>query len=385
MKKYFLMAIMAATTLSFLSCEKKDKEEQGGGDQPAATPVVVLSDDEFDLPLGYKYQLSAVLSPAKDIAISWISTNTKAVEVDEEGWIYGIAEGTAKVIASAEGYKSDTCVVNVVDPYTQFGWAGCEIWNFNRDEDENPIILNPNIVNVPLTSGDSVPCVLASAYALLWSQGMDFNETSGWTGSGYLSILDVPVYMIAAESGPWAQYNGYYITIGGILIVDPKGYNPADTAYVCCAPAAQLIDPEKHYAYITGQGDEEGITGSTVEYIDWAAEEEYAYEALLGEGVYVFADEDFGQIMYNSIVYWSDGFYGLALNAEGTAFKEPLEFANFKGYQYKYAPSSAPAKAPMHRSQFVKVNKQNNAVRMQNIKKLANEKKINSLRGISRF
>ena len=374
MKKYFLLATMAVVAVALISCDKKKDEEPGGGNTPQPKEYkVVLSENELDLPQGYKYQLAATITPANNATITWTSTDEKIAPVDEEGYVYGVAYGTAKIIASAEGAKADTCVVTVYDPLERFAWAGWDTWNYNKDEAGNPIVLNDQLTYVHLTSGDSVRCVLASAYAFLWSEGIDINNSGHLEGEGYIAKLNVvPVYMISEEPGSkWAQYNGKYIGSSYLEVVKYSEFS-TDSAYT--AAAAILIDPAKHHAYLTDETGtaEKGIDGAYLTWINTADDEDYyPYEGLLGTGVYVYSNDE---LYYRSVVGWSDGFYGLAVNEEGTAFVQPYTFANFKAYQYTKLPDqSAPAKAPARPTSISKSYTKISATKL-NVKAIKAEK-----------
>ena len=350
MKKYFLMATLALVTVALIGCkDKKSEETEDPGQQTEQTVKVVLSQSELELAIGGEATLFATLSPAKNLEITWTTSDAKIATVDAEGVVTGVAEGTATITASAEGATAATCTVTVVDPLTQFAWAGCEIWGLVKDESKQPVILNPEKLFIHLNNGDSVACVIAQAFAFLWSEGIAENDEGRLEGTGYLAQLYIPVPVIAAESGPYAQYNGQFIGNGGMIeIIDATTYTD-DSLFM--APSAKLVDAAQQYAYINGTSTEPGITGSYVTYIDLDSEDGdyYPYDALLGKGLYL-QDED--ELYYVSNVGWSDGLFGLAVKPDYSGFVEPYQFANFKGYQYRNIPSesAAPAaKAPARR------------------------------------
>lgn len=96
---------------------------------PAAAPgdpvaKIELSEDSLQLELGATrtvtaHLLNATDQPIRDRDVSWSSTNTAVVAVTPDGRqaavVKGVAYGTAKIIASAEGF-SDTGVVVVASP-----------------------------------------------------------------------------------------------------------------------------------------------------------------------------------------------------------------------------------------------------------------------------
>ncbi|MBR0194887.1 MAG: Ig-like domain-containing protein [Paludibacteraceae bacterium] len=350
MKKYFLMAIMAATTLSFMSCDKKDKEETGGGSEdPTVTPIVVLSDDELDLPKGYKYQLSATVSPAKDVAITWTSSNEKIAYVDEDGYVYGIDYGTANIIASAEGYKADTCVVTVYDAQ----WDACQLWGFDGFDEQGQgdwVRLSNDTCEVKINVGGqtmTVHCFTASATYMLCGGGVECVETATGayiTGEGDVAFLEkVPTWIITEDLGKGPDY--YYVSTN-LEIVDPAKYDPTKAENACTTPAGQLVSLEQHAAWYEDETGETapGISGATVYYADLENNRWYPFNGILGTGIYGESD---GELYYKSNVYWSDGIYGLAVNAD-YSFVQPYQWANFKAYYYEklMTAASAPARAP---------------------------------------
>lgn len=356
MKKYFLMAIMAATTLSFMSCDKKDKEEAGGSEEPTTTPIVVLSENELDLPQGYVYQLNATVSPAKDVAITWTSSNEKIAYVDEDGNVYGIDYGTANIIASAEGYKADTCVVTVYDLYSAITWGGFCLMNFKGDS----ILSNDTLKTKIKYQGASkeVSCVMAYAEYAVWDDNISMDANGYLYGTGFFTELPGTVWVIADAldaKGP----NYYYLGTDGVYVIDYDKFNWNDTANAYCCAAGKYGDVNAHYEWyqkaMTGEADLNNIPefkGGVLQALEfngpngakWTGDYFYGFA---GNGIFA-GDET--MVYYKAYYNWFDGdqFLGLKLAQDPSTgkwdIKEPAEWANLKSRYYENLPAAgAPA------------------------------------------
>ena len=348
MKKYFLMAIMAATTLSFMSCDKKDKEETEDPGQQTEKKIY-LSESEATIVLGGEYELAATLSPAASVQIVWTSTNPKIASVDANGVVTGVAEGEATIIASAEGYTDASCAITVVDEWKLFGWNGFAFFDFvdadpTTKDDIDYIITCNDTTEIELSNGAKVHCVLALAYHMIWSEGIEKVTTAeGYylDGEGFCALVTDPSYLVVDEG----QYEGYYINTGLLKVVKASEYDPTKMANVNTTPAAQLVDPAKHYAYLFEEdATEEGITGAVIDYTNFTTEKSVPYVGLMGTGAF----QNRGEFYYASNVAWFDyntTLYGLAFGTDD--FIKPYKFGDYKAYYYTLLPEqSAPAKAP---------------------------------------
>ena len=79
-------------------------------------PTIVLQDDTVNIKVGLTYQLEATITPDTAITVIWATEDPTIATVNESGLVTAIAEGTTTIIASGEGFVSDTCVVNVTVP-----------------------------------------------------------------------------------------------------------------------------------------------------------------------------------------------------------------------------------------------------------------------------
>ena len=86
----------------------------------AVNVTSIEMDATMSLNVGQTKMLSAIVLPnnAKDKTINWKSSDTSVATVDGNGNVKGIAEGTAKIRASAGGVSAD-CTVTVIDPTNQ--------------------------------------------------------------------------------------------------------------------------------------------------------------------------------------------------------------------------------------------------------------------------
>jgi hypothetical protein len=102
----------------------------GGGDSSAGGPtsnptsngpavILKLAPRTFELGMGYSREILATVVDAKGLPVrkpvTWRSSNTAIVTVNDTGVVFGKALGTAKVYASIDGL-SDSATVTVVTP-----------------------------------------------------------------------------------------------------------------------------------------------------------------------------------------------------------------------------------------------------------------------------
>ena len=81
-------------------------------EQMAATSVA-LSHHQLGLMVGQEFQLSAIVLPESttDKSLTWSSTDSNIVTVDETGKIKVVKDGAAKIVVSTSNGLSDTCLV----------------------------------------------------------------------------------------------------------------------------------------------------------------------------------------------------------------------------------------------------------------------------------
>ena len=115
MKKNLLYFILLALVI-FVACNK-DKGEDNDPKEPESVAVesVSLNKNEISIYVDQKDTIVATVSPdnSTDKAVTWTSSDTDIVIVDENGIITGIATGTAAITAVASNGLSTTGNVTV--------------------------------------------------------------------------------------------------------------------------------------------------------------------------------------------------------------------------------------------------------------------------------
>ena len=211
MKKYLFMAIAAIASIALVGCQQGN--DNNDPDNPGTTPTpdaqVVISPKTLELTVEGEGKLRAALNPSKDgVTISFSSENAEIATVNNSGLVTGVATGTVNIIASAEGYKSDTCVVTVVSATDAFAWGGIFV-----TRDDNYKILNDKdtaIIKINNGSEEGLPvkCILVSGSGFAWDNNifMDNASETGLSGIGHMAFLDeVPVWQIVDS----IDKNGY--------------------------------------------------------------------------------------------------------------------------------------------------------------------------------
>ena len=324
MKKYFIMAIAAITTLTFVSCEPKETPETGDA-------KVVLNEHELTLSIGGQAKLRAALSPAKDgVTITYKSDNEAIATVTNAGLIDGIDAGTVNIIASAPGYKADTCVVTVVDATELFAWGGIGLFGEQTDsvgteyqhwdEEDQCYYLCQNFMGT----------------FYVWGPDIIFTNGVGFSGASYMTSIKAPVAII--QEGDWKGY--YYMPT--LLFTDTIDA----TAEGACAPGS-LTDANAWGSYLfdtTFVGDN-SFTGTPIHYNDWDNEDnDIMFIGFIKDGLLT---GNTSAAYYKMNITWFDmsmGYYGLKLeqNAEGKwQFVEPYEFCDRIEKYYELLPQSS--------------------------------------------
>ena len=346
MKKYVFMALVAATTITFIGCKEKDKP----GPDPTGNAKVVLNAHTLELAVGAEEKLRAALDPTKEgVEIIFNSADPTIATVNGSGLVTGIAPGEVNIIASAEGYKADTCVVTIIDAVEAFKWDGYTIWNLHKDQR-----LSEDTAEVKLANGMTVHCFTVAASYRLWS-GMTFTGER-LAGAGYVVMLEnVPTWIITEALDDKGK--DYYYVSSTMKFVQPEEYDATKAACANTVPVGKLANLEQHIKWLQDETGEEasGITGASVWYINYDTERYFPYEALIGTGA---VDGDETEAYYKINVAWSDGIYGLAINEEGNNFADPYAWANFTNHYYENLP---PQEEEVHRM-MVPVNRGEDAL-----------------------
>lgn len=351
MKKNLFMAFVAFATIAFVGCEKKT--EPTPTPTPDPTPSgdakVVLDQHALELAVGEQAKLRAALNPAKEnLAVTFTSDNKEVATVSAAGLVDGIAAGKVNIIASAEGYKSDTCVVTVVDASDAFAWGGMFVSRdaeFTILNDKDTVI---EYVDDGTEEGRPVKCILVSASGFAWDQNifLDNSSETGLAGQGYMTFIDmVPVLQILDsidDKGP----NYYYFGVRSVAFVEADKFNPNDTAYAYCASAGAMGDAAKQYGYYVGKTSEEpGTIGSDIWYMDASTFNGYPTIGLVGTGVLQGSKSE---AFYKMNIGWfeEESMFGLKAvqGADGKySVKEPAEWAAIEAKYYELLPEASGA------------------------------------------
>ena len=328
MKKYLI--VLAAAVFALASCTPTQQEE---GNEYTK---ISFKKAEVELALGASDKLTLLWEPTSLEApkATWASSNAEVVSVNN-GIIEALAIGEANITAKV-GDLEAVCKVTVKDPLDMIQWGGWSIWKLNKEDFQSP-----DTFDVAISIG-TVRCRIITADFQIWDDGFiqttdADGEFTGLSGAGYrMYIENVPVYIIAEGT-----YKGYYISFSTLQIVDPAIYNPADTAFIYCAPAGKQGDAQKFYTYLTDTTAAidyaECFTGVEVDYADYDNQKAYYWQGLAGTGVY---GGDEWQAYYMCNINWMGGVYGLALNEDETDVKQPAEWAPITEKYYEFLPAS---------------------------------------------
>lgn len=329
MKKFFIMAIAAITGITFAGCERPGQGNNGNG-------KITLDQSTMEIPVEGQGKLRAALDPASNtVTVTFTSENPEIATVTNAGIVTGVAAGTVNIIASAEGYQADTCVVNVIEASDAFAWGGMFV---SRNQGYE-ILNDKDTVKVTLLDGTQVNCILVAGSGFVWDNNIFLDNASetGLSGEGYMAFLDmVPVLQII-DSIDGNGANFYYVAASAIAFVQEELFNPNDTTYQYCAPAGRLGDPAAQLAWAMDETGEleSGVKGTELWYLDASSFRGYPTVGLVGEGV-IKGDQN--EVFYKTQIGWftEKNAYGLKVveTAEGYVPAEPAAWAPIQYQEY---------------------------------------------------
>jgi hypothetical protein len=207
MKKYFILAVGFVVAM-MTSCVEP------GQHQPTEGVKITLSQHELTMGVEETTRLSTTITPAgTNVQLKWASTDATVATVSVSGIVTAVAEGTAKIIVSAEGAIGDTCVVTVSDQaiYNEFNIADYGL--FGAFE---PIAGTDTTIELSI---GMVDVQLASITLLAWDGNLLYS--SGFSGAGFCIEAPVTFWVITDDHGD-GTYNGFYIGAGGFYLHDLK-------------------------------------------------------------------------------------------------------------------------------------------------------------------
>jgi len=134
MRKLFMGILCASLLFQHMSTiHAEEAEMENTGNQTESIPVsgITVSPSSLELLSGETAQLSAVISPsdADNQNVTWRSSNTSVVSVDQNGFVTAAGAGNATVIAMSEdGGYFDACSVNVTAKAESFSSESYYVW-----------------------------------------------------------------------------------------------------------------------------------------------------------------------------------------------------------------------------------------------------------------
>lgn len=327
MKKYLFMAIAAIASIALVGCKGDDKNNpDDSGTTPTTDAQVVIRPKTLEVAVGSQEKLRAALNPSKDgVTISYKSDDEAVATVDASGLVTGIAGGTANIIASAEGYKSDTCVVTVVSAADLFAWSGMVLAKKGE------------AISEPYMFRDTYKCQDFEGIYYVYDKNIVFTSGVGLSGAGYTAVVHAPVTIII--EGEYANSfitwelnfdNSYPKDSSGVAA---EGYLPATAA------EWYSVLSDSTYA-----GDYDLKSLSYLNYWDWDAtttENDIDFVGYIKNG---FIGDYSNGFFYQTNITWFDleqGLYGLKMeqNEEGKwNFVQPYEYTDMETKYYEVMP-----------------------------------------------
>jgi hypothetical protein len=184
------MALVAFAAFGMSSCQPNEPETS-----------VVVNPKTMQIAAGAQDKVRASLNPSKEgVTFVYKSSDESIATVNQSGVVTGVTPGKANIIVSAEGAKSDTCAVTVVDPLDIFAWGGMGLFGIGEE---------PLCDVYEYTSESSGNTYKLRNYVgtwYLWSSDVLFVDGEGFSGAGYMVALEAPVAIIQEGAS-----KGYYL------------------------------------------------------------------------------------------------------------------------------------------------------------------------------
>lgn len=144
----------------------------------------------------YAYAATALPQDSSEV-ISWKSSNTAVVTVNQKGLISGIGEGEATVTATAGG-KSDTCHITVTSPLLGL-WKSISIYKAEGSEDWTPSV-NPDNFYQTFEFTDTEHYVLKSYKKTDGVFSLSATEEGTYTYDPFTTVLSIPAWTAVLSS-----------------------------------------------------------------------------------------------------------------------------------------------------------------------------------------
>ena len=351
MKKYFLLALCAATLFGVTSCEQQEKPKPGNENNG----TIVVSPETLTLSIGQEERLQATIDPAPTtrVKFTWVSSDP-AVATVTSGIVKAEGLGTAQVIVSAEGYTSDTCIVNVTND------AALDTYQFNNyGLFGDPTMLEGVVRDIETTTGKTYKCQAGTIYLFGWDNNVTFVNGTGFGGKGFFFETEVTIWWIVE-----GESAGYYIGSVDGFYIKP---NPQDTLTLYSGKGGELVDVQKYgefwdqYLLTTDETTAEewdalyanyynpSQTGTQICQVDF--DNNWAQSYNLGNVTNAhFFENEADELQYALTIDWYDyvndnRFYGLLIDETGENIVKPYDMRTIhKEYtNIVEAPAEAPA------------------------------------------
>lgn len=364
MKKYFIFAFAALTSVVMFSC----KEKTPGGDTPGDPTTkgkVVLSAHELDITVGGQEKLRAGVDPVKEgVVISYKSDDEAVATVDESGLVTAVETGKANIIASADGYSSDTCIVTVSSVFSAYSIEDYGVFGLKPIE---YVEGSDTIIKLSFLNNQGYNCRIAYWRVLLWDGNVTYVSGTGWAGEGFLIYAEVPFYTIY-DANAGDDYNEIPFGWGTFYIQDMEG---VDKVYPNNAQGGKLLDRDAYAEYIDsyytwavnqGSGDDikfdlldKALTGVTVFIADYTeAEPVWFIDYGLNSGIVrnltvrYTGTADTESFTYEADIDWfnidDEHYWGMKVNETGDALEKPYDLSIISEHYAAEAIVEAPAK-----------------------------------------
>ncbi len=223
-------------------CVKAATTEQPAADENANKLTLTLSKSKVTLALGQSTTIKATIKPAdKNKKVTWKSSNTKVVTVDQNGKITAVGEGTAKVTATVDGVTK-TVTVTVTNPDTNtlnaalnsmnpktidragvnlnYSYSGCTITNTSNSAPSNSTVSGSVATKVYRSTGNQT---VTSTYTVTCgskSATKTVNHVIPASPYTYTATPGVVGYNIIVSGG---ATNYKFLENGGLLYVPAVG------------------------------------------------------------------------------------------------------------------------------------------------------------------
>lgn len=125
-KKFLLPLLIAIVSLTGCNGCQGNESENPPIDPPIIDPVIIhvtkvaFKENAFSLAIGETYKSEVKITPydATNQLVTFSSDKPEIASVEADGTIKALSEGTAHItVKAADGGITDTCTVNVIDPY----------------------------------------------------------------------------------------------------------------------------------------------------------------------------------------------------------------------------------------------------------------------------